>query len=152
MTMRLTSPAFASGQTIPSRFTCDGVNHSPPLRWEGAPGGTKSFALVCRDPDAPAGDWYHWALFNIPHQASGLDENRPPAGPDVAEGINDFRKPGYGGPCPPRGHGRHHYRFTLYALDVVRLDLPAGAPCRAVEAAAAEHALATAELVGLYER
>ncbi len=151
MTMRLTSTAFRPGGTIPARFTCDGENLSPPLAWSGAPEGTRSFALVCRDPDAPAGVWYHWAIFDIAPGRDGLEEHCRPSG-GVHQAVNDFGQRGYGGPCPPHGHGRHHYHFTLYALDVEHLDVPAGARCREVEAEAKAHALAEAELTGLYAR
>jgi Raf kinase inhibitor-like YbhB/YbcL family protein len=148
MAMQVTSTAFANGGTIPARYTCDGDDLSPPLAWAGAPPATRSFAIVCRDPDAPAGTWYHWAAFDIPPDLAALEEGDQPG----RAAVNDFGKRGYGGPCPPRGHGPHRYRTTLYALDIYRLDVPAGARCRDVEDAARAHALATAELAGLYGR
>jgi Raf kinase inhibitor-like YbhB/YbcL family protein len=151
MTLRLTSPAFTAEGTIPVRYTCDGEDMSPPLSWSGAPQGTRSFALICRDPDAPAGVWYHWALFDIAQDRHGLEERCRPGG-GMHQAVNDFGQRGYGGPCPPHGHGRHHYHFTLYALSVEYLDVAPGAHCRDVEAAARAHALATAELTGLYGR
>ncbi len=152
MTMRLTSAGFTNGSEIPARFTCDGANLSPPLAWSGAPPGTRSFAILCRDPDAPSGTWYHWAAFDIPRGAEALEERLPPGSATIRQAINDFGKRGYGGPCPPHGHGSHHYHFALYALDVEHLDVPASARCRDVEKAAKAHALAAAELVGLYAR
>jgi hypothetical protein len=149
--MRLTSSAFADDGKIPARFTCDGANVSPPLAWSGAPKEARSLAIVCSDPDAPNGVWYHWAIFDIPRDAPELHEHCTSDGASP-QGRNDFGKTGYGGPCPPRGHGRHHYHFELFALDVARLNLPATAGCREVEAAARSHALATTELVGVYSR
>jgi Raf kinase inhibitor-like YbhB/YbcL family protein len=152
MAMRLSSSGFKNGGAIARRFTCDGENCSPPLAWSGAPAETRSFALVCRDPDAPAGVFYHWAAFDVAADADGLPEHCPPGSAAMRQATSDFGRPGYGGPCPPRGHGPHHYHFTLYALDVERLAVPARAHCREVEAAARSRALATAELVGIYER
>jgi hypothetical protein len=150
--MKLISPAFAGGKEIPRRFTCDGDNVSPPLAWSGAPSGTQGFALVCRDPDAPSGDWYHWAAFNIPVKVTMLPEHCPAHAPGLRQAVNDFGKREYGGPCPPRGHDRHHYHFMLYALNVERLDVPENAGCREVEVVARAHAIATAELIGHYGR
>ncbi len=150
--MVLTSAAFTQGKSIPRRFTCDGDDGPPPLAWSGAPRESLSFALVCRDPDAPSGDWYHWAAFDIAAGAAGLGESVGPQKPPVREAINDFGKRGYGGPCPPKGHGSHHYHFKLYALDIAHIELPAGVRCREVERAAKAHALATAELIGTYSR
>lgn len=150
--MVLTSPAFAHGKAIPSRFTCDGDDFAPPFAWSGAPAETQSFALVCHDPDAPSGDWYHWAAFDIPADATSLSESLGPKKAPIHEASNDFGKRGYGGPCPPGGHGRHHYHFTLYALDVPHLALPGSVHCREVERAAKAHALSTAKLIGTYSR
>lgn len=152
MTMRLISPAFTSGSEIPARFTCDGDNLSPPLAWSNAPSGTRSFAIVCCDPDAPSGVWYHWAALDIARNVDKLAERCRPGSTAMRQAINDFEKRGYGGPCPPRGHGRHHYHFTLYALDVEHLDVPPSAHCRDIERAARPRALATAELIGFYSR
>jgi Raf kinase inhibitor-like YbhB/YbcL family protein len=152
LTMRLTSSAFAQGDKIPTRFTCDGADVSPPLAWSGAPAGTRSFCLVCSDPDAPAGVWFHWAIFDIPGDATRLPEHLPVEHAAMRQALNDFHRPGYRGPCPPHGHGRHHYQFKLYALGAERLGVPSGADCRAVEAAAEAHALAAAELVAVYSR
>lgn len=152
MTMRLTSTAFSHGDEIPVHFTCDGGDRSPPLAWSGAPPDARSFAIICRDPDAPSGVWYHWAAFDIPGDVHQLAEHCLPGGTAMRQAINDFGRRGYGGPCPPRGHGRHHYHFILHALDVEHLDVPASAHCRDVEKIAAAHTLATAGLTGLYAR
>ena len=152
MTMQLTSTVFANGNDIPARFTCDGKDLSPPLAWSGAPPGTRSFAIICSDPDAPSGIWYHWAAFDIPHNVEALDEHFRPGSTKIREAVNDFGRKGYGGPCPPRGHGRHHYHFTLYALDVQHLDISTSARCDDVEEAVTGHTIATAKLTGLYAR
>lgn len=154
MDFSLTSAAFADGARIPDRHACTGDDLSPPLAWEGPPAGTLGFALVCSDPDAPAGTWYHWAVFDIPADAAALAEGYPT---DARVGVtrqavNDFRRTGYGGPCPPPGHGVHHYYFHLTALDVDRLDLPPTAGCRDVERVIKHHALAQAVLTGTYSR
>jgi hypothetical protein len=143
----LTSSAFANGEAIPSRYTCEGENLSPPLRWSGTPDGTRSLALVVDDPDAPVGTFTHWLAWGIDPEAGGLAEGQPAP----AEGRNDFRVIGYGGPCPPPGHGPHRYFFKLYALDS-DLALPAGASRAELERALEGHVLARAELVGIYER
>lgn len=152
MEMRLTSTAFGHDEEVPARFTCDGANVSPQLAWSGPPAGTRSFAIVCSDPDAPSGTWYHWAVFDIPAGTCELAENHPPKSISVRQAINDFGTQGYGGPCPPHGHGTHHYYFTLYALNVEHLGVPVGARCRDVEKAAKTHAIATAKLIGVYAR
>jgi hypothetical protein len=153
MSLELTSTAFSNNGTVPARHTCEGSDTSPPLRWSGAPVGTRSFAVVCSDPDAPAGTWYHWAIYDIPPDVAGLPEHYPPEGRgDIRQAINDFGRKGYGGPCPPRGHGTHHYHFKLYALKVERLPLEGSPPCREVERSAKSHALGEAELVGLFSR
>ena len=154
MTMTLTSAAFADGARIPELYTCEGADISPPLAWSGAPAGTSSFAVLCDDPDAPHGTWTHWAAFDIGADAIGLRESYPKGArvDSVRQAITDFGRPGYGGPCPPPGHGIHHYQFRVLALDVERLGLPDGATFADVEAAAAAHVLASAELVGTYSR
>lgn len=149
----LKSDAFAQGDSLPPQFTCDGADQSPPLAWSEPPEGTRSFALIVDDPDAPSGTFRHWGAFNIPAVARNL---APGAG-NQAEGLmaqarNDFGKPGYGGACPPPGHGPHHYRFKLYALSVDRLDVGNGASIQDVEAAAERHLVGRAELTGIYER
>lgn len=154
MAFQLLSPAFAQGQVIPARYTCDGDDISPPLRWSEAPAGTRSLALLCSDPDAPAGTWWHWAVYDIGADSSALPEAYPTdarVGPS-RQATNDFRRTGYGGPCPPPGHGVHHYHFRLLALSVERLELGEGARCPEVGEAAAPHVLAQAELIGTYSR
>ncbi|WP_448192746.1 YbhB/YbcL family Raf kinase inhibitor-like protein [Azospirillum sp. sgz301742] len=144
--LHLTSPAVASGGRIPERHTCDGRDEKLPLAWSGVPQEAKSLALVCSDPDAPRGTFYHWAVYNIPPDGTHLPVH------GVPEAVNDFGRAGYGGPCPPRGHGPHHYHFRLYALDVPALPLGAGTRCADIERLARQHAIAEAELVGIYER
>lgn len=123
MSFTLTSPpAFKYGERIPRKYTCDDVDVSPPLQWSSAPPGTKSLVLIMEDPDAPIGTFTHWVLYNIPPDRTDLPENVPKT-PVVegigVQGINDFGRVGYGGPCPPRGHGPHRYFFRLYALNTV---------------------------------
>jgi Raf kinase inhibitor-like YbhB/YbcL family protein len=144
----LTSDAFRNGQPIPTQYTCDGADQTPALHWSDPPPGTKSFALVIDDPDAPSGTFRHWGIYDIPASARSLGGGQH-LGTEVA---NDFGKPGYGGPCPPKGHGPHHYHFKLFALDVDRLDVGANAKVVDVENAASRHAIAQGELVGTYER
>lgn len=150
--MKLTSPAFAAGGRIPPRHSCEGADLSPALDWSGVPEGTMSLALICSDPDAPAGTWYHWGLLDIPASIARLPEGYKESRGGVRQAQNDFGRPGYGGPCPPKGHGVHHYHFTLYALNVAKLDVREGAKCKEVEAAALRHKIAEADLVGLYSR
>lgn len=154
MTMTLTSTAFADGARIPEIYTCEGADISPPLAWSGAPDGVRSFALLCDDPDAPRGTWTHWAVFDIAADATGLPEAYPKGArvDGTRQAVTDFGRPGYGGPCPPKGHGVHHYHFRLLALDVERLDVPKNASFRNVEAAAESHVLARGELTGTYSR
>jgi Raf kinase inhibitor-like YbhB/YbcL family protein len=146
--LQLASDAFQDGQAIPTQYTCDGTDKTPPLRWAEPPAGTKSFALVIDDPDAPSGTFRHWGVFDIPASARSIDGGER-TGTEV---TNDFGKPGYGGPCPPKGHGPHHYHFKLFALDTDRLGLLPGAKVKDVEDAARQHSLAEGELVGTYER
>ena len=156
VTMTLTSKAFSAGAEIPSPYTCEGKNISPPLEWSGVPGEAKSLALIVDDPDAPDPKapkltYVHWVLYDIPTTARGLPEAamRGDLPKGSREGFNDFKRPTYGGPCPPIG--RHRYFFKLYALDTVLGDL--GAPDKArLEAAMKGHVLARAELVGTYEK
>ncbi len=153
MALHLTSTAFEPNGTIPKKYTCDGPDVSPPLAWNDPPAGTQSFALIVDDPDAPAGTWVHWVLFNLPASARALPENVPKVeqiADGALQGRNDFRRIGYGGPCPPRGPA-HRYFFKLYALDT-RLGLRAGASKADVERAMAGHILAQGELVGRYGR
>lgn len=152
--MQLSSSSFASNALIPRRFTCDGEDLSPPFRWSGAPQGTRSFALLCDDPDAPAGTWHHWAAYDIAAEHTGLAEGaaRRADAEGFKQASNDFRRTGYGGPCPPHGHGPHHYRFRLLALSVDHLPIGGVPSCQGVEREAQRHRLAEAVLVGLYER
>ncbi|HOJ13319.1 MAG TPA: YbhB/YbcL family Raf kinase inhibitor-like protein [Deltaproteobacteria bacterium] len=148
----LTSPAFTAGTEIPSVYTCQGRDISPPLSWSGAPAGTKSLVLVCEDPDAPLGTWVHWVYYDIPPSLSRLPEGipktaRPPQG--GTQGKSSFGDLGYGGPCPP--WGTHRYFFRLYALDTV-LGIPEGAKKKQVLEAMKGHVLATAELMGTYKK
>lgn len=154
MTLVLTSTAFADGEPIPELYSCDGADISPPLAWTGAPVGVCSFALLCDDPDAPGGTWTHWAIFDIAAAATSLREAFPKGArvDNIRQAVTDFRRPGYGGPCPPRGHGTHHYRFRLLALDVESLGLPDHSGFAEVAAAAEGHILAVTTLTGTYSR
>ncbi|MDH7599598.1 MAG: YbhB/YbcL family Raf kinase inhibitor-like protein [Sedimentisphaerales bacterium] len=150
--MKVTSTAFADGGIIPSKYTCDGQDISPPLQWEGVPSGARSIAIISNDPDAPVGTWVHWVIWNIPPTATGLPEALPrdPKLPDGArQGINDFGRPGYGGPCPPSG--THRYYFKVYALDTL-LDLPTTARKPDLLKAMQGHVLAEGMLMGRYSR
>jgi Raf kinase inhibitor-like YbhB/YbcL family protein len=149
MPFAISSPAFTDGSDIPRRHTCDGENRSPLLTWRDAPTGTRSFVLIVDDPDAPSGTFTHWVLLDIPSGLTELSEGVTGVG---RSGRNDFGKNGYGGPCPPKGHGPHRYFFTLSALDIESLGLPEGATRSRVEAAMKGHAVATARLGGRYER
>lgn len=149
----LTSSVFNSGNIIPTQFTCSGANLSPPLSWTGAPQSTKSFAIICDDPDAPAGTWVHWVYFNIPDSVSSLDEGLKAdetLEDNSIQGLNDFQKPGYGGPCPPPG-SPHRYYFKLYALDTM-LNLQTGAKKEDLITAMKGHILANTELMGTFSR
>jgi Raf kinase inhibitor-like YbhB/YbcL family protein len=152
--MQLGSSAFSNGEMIPRRFTCDGEDLSPPLAWSGQPAQTRSFAVICDDPDAPGGTWHHWAAYDISADRSQLGEGAAQRGGELGfnQGINDFGRPGYGGPCPPHRHGPHHYHFRILALSLDRLPLAGRPSCREVERAARKHVIAEASLVGLYER
>lgn len=152
MDFKIYSPAFKEGELIPSKYTCDGVNISPPLDWANPPKGTETFALINDDPDAPIGDWVHWVVFNIPAEVTQLPEASSskhllPKG--TIEGMNDFRKDNYGGPCPPSG--THRYFFKLYALDVL-LQLKETATKKQLLDAMKGHILAEAILIGRYKR
>jgi Raf kinase inhibitor-like YbhB/YbcL family protein len=156
MALTITSPAFGPDSAIPSLYTCEGKDISPPLAWSGIPAGTKSLVLIVDDPDAPDPaapkmTWVHWVLYNIPTDANGLPEavmpSALPAG--TREGVNDWKRKGYGGPCPPIG--RHRYFHKLYALDTVLTELdPANKA--AVENATKGHILAQAMLMGTYQK
>jgi len=149
MPLTLKSAAFAPGEAIPRRYSKDGDDLSPPLAWAGEPADTRSFALVCDDPDAPRAEpWVHWVAWSIGSDVHELEEG---AAAGASEGTNDFGDCGWGGPSPPRGHGTHHYRFRLYALDTVP-SLGSGTTKRELLSAMRGHVLAEAELVGTYER
>jgi len=151
--MELSSSAFAANADIPSLYTCEGRDQSPPLAWSGVPPGTKSLALIVDDPDAPDPaaprmTWVHWVVYNLPPDTPGIAAGaKPPAG--ARDGINDWQREGYGGPCPPIG--RHRYFFKLYALDTVLQPLKP-ATKSALEKAMQGHVLAQAELVGYYRK
>jgi hypothetical protein len=154
MALTLHSGAFAEGGAIPRLYTCEGRDISPPLSWTGAPQATASFALVVSDADAPGGTWYHWAVFDLDAEIRELPEAylRDARIGTTRQAITDFGRSGYGGPCPPKGHGRHHYRFHLMALNVAPLDVEEGCGCRDVEQAAKPHVLAETVLTGTYAR
>jgi Raf kinase inhibitor-like YbhB/YbcL family protein len=153
MAFTLSSSAFTHGAPIPKRHTCDGADTSPALSWSGAPAGAKSFALIADDPDAPVGTWVHWVLYDLPGDVAELPEGVPTSealANNGRQGLNDFGKTGYGGPCPPPGKP-HRYFFKLYALDA-----PTGLKPRAKKAdvlrAIEGHVLQQAELMGTYKR
>jgi len=152
MSFELTSPAFSQGEPIPEKYSCKGEDISPPLAWVDPPQGTQSFVLTMDDPDAPAGTWDHWILFNIPADTRGLEENLPITGANpgwILVGNNSWGKSEYGGPCPPSG--THRYFFKLYAVDT-RLSLQSGASKGQVLGALDGHILAQAELLGTFSR
>lgn len=147
-TLTVTSTAFKEGGMIPGKYTCDDRDLSPQIAWSGVPAGAKTVALICDDPDAPAGTWVHWVVFNIPVTVKELAEGASlPAG--AKQGINDFRKLSYGGPCPPGG--THRYFFKVYALDAV-LALKEGAAKGELLKAMEGHVLAQGQLMGKYKR
>jgi Raf kinase inhibitor-like YbhB/YbcL family protein len=140
----VSSPAFENNKLIPSKYTCDGDNVSPPLTIEGVPDETKSLVLIVDDPDCPTGTWDHWVVWNI-QPTSRIEENNVPG----TEGVNDFKRHAYGGPCPP--WGTHRYFFKVYALDI-KLDLSPNSRKKDVEKAMQNRMLAKGELIGLYRR
>jgi len=145
--MKITSPAFIDYGKIPSEYTCDGENVNPKLLVEGIPAAAKTLALIVDDPDAPGRVWLHWTVWNIPSTETTINKNSLPAG--AVEGVTDFGKSGWGGPCPPSGE--HRYFFKVYALDT-KLALTPGASLSELEAAIKGHILDKAELVGVYSR
>jgi len=156
MTFSITSPAFNDGNAIPARYTCQGEDISPALQWEGVPAQARSLVLIVDDPDAPdprapKTTWVHWVLYNMPPTTTGLPEGAAsgslPAGSE--EGCNDWKRPGYGGPCPPIG--RHRYFFKLYAIDTVLEGLRQATKVQ-VESAMQGHIIGRAELVGTYRK
>ena len=142
--LKVTSPVFNHKGPIPRKYTCDGTDVNPPLKIEGLPEGTESLVLIVDDPDAPMGTWDHWVVWNIP-PVSEIEEDSVPG----VEGLNDFRRHSYGGPCPPSG--THRYFFKVYALDT-ELDLSKGSRKKDVERAMKGHMLSRGEIVGLYSR
>jgi len=153
MSIQIICAAFKEGESIPVKYTCDGENVSPALNWSGAPEGTKSFALICDDPDAPGRTWIHWVVYNIPATMTSLHEAVPMKKTvlnNIIQGTTSFRKIGYGGPCPPRGPA-HRYFFKIYALDT-ELNLKAGASENELLKAMEGHILAKGQLMGRYSR
>ena len=154
MALTITSTSFASQQEIPVKHTCEGGDVSPPLAWSGLPAGTKSLALIVDDPDAPdpkapRTTWVHWVVYDIPPSATGLDEGAAHLPAGTQQGLNDWKRTGYGGPCPPVG--RHRYFHKLYALDATLGSL--GSPTKAaLEKAMEGHVIGRAELVGTYQK
>jgi Raf kinase inhibitor-like YbhB/YbcL family protein len=147
----ITAEAFANADEIPKIFTCEGDDISPALAWSGEPVGTQSFALIMDDPDAPAGTWNHWLLWDIPSGVHSVPQHYRTARP-VHSGMNDFGKTGYGGPCPPKRGGPHRYFFRLYALDTAALGVSEGAQRKELEHAIKRHKLGVAEYMGRFER
>ena len=150
--MKLKSKDFEDNNSIPSEFTCDGRDVSPQLSWQDVPAGTKSFALSVADPDAPMGTWVHWVIFNIPPSINKLKENIPAVKvleDGTIQGINDLRKTGYGGPCPPGG--THRYYFKIYALDK-KLSITSSTTKKDLEQSMREHIVAEGKIMGKYSR
>ena len=157
MAITITSASFVANSVIPKKHTGEADDTSPPLAWSGVPNGTRELALICDDPDAPRTEpWVHWVIYGISPGTQSLPEAVPPREnlqepQGACQGLNDFGKPGYGGPMPPRGHGTHHYHFKLYALDA-QLNLPPRQTKKKLLEAMKGHIVAQGELVGTYER
>lgn len=151
LVFELTSTAFGPGAAIPAKFTCTGDDLSPPLAWGSPPAAAASLALVLDDPDAPGRVWTHWLVWNLPATARGLLEGTQPTAAGMVQGINDFGKIGYGGPCPPPGHGAHRYFARLYALDCI-VPLATGASRVEFEAQIKGHVIVSTELMGKFWR
>ena len=155
MPITIESTAFDAGETIPGKYTGEGPDVSPPLRWSGVPPGTRELALVCDDPDAPRPQpWVHWVIYGLPGTLAGLPEDVPKDARlnlPAHQGPTDFGRIGYGGPMPPKGHGRHRYFFRLYALDAA-LELPPGLDKTRLLTAIRPHVIGEGEIVGTYER
>jgi Raf kinase inhibitor-like YbhB/YbcL family protein len=149
--LTLSSTAFANGNKIPAKYSCDGDDTSPPLSWSGIPSGTKSLALIVDDPDAPQKTWVHWVLYNLPPDSAGIKQGASlrDLPPGTREGLNDWHRAGYGGPCPPAG--RHRYVHKLYALDTMLPDLGKADKAK-LEKAMQGHVIDKTELVGTYQR
>ena len=153
MNIQITSTAFADGQPIPAKYTCDGKDVSPPLQWTNTPPNTKSFALIADDPDAPMGTWVHWVAYNLSPSTGALPEGVEKSQfitGNAMQGLNDFHRLGYGGPCPPSGKP-HRYFFKIYALDTM-LNLTPGLTKRELLQATNGHVLAEGQLMGTYQR
>jgi hypothetical protein len=151
-TMELNSSVFGHGRAIPSKYTCVGRDVSPPLTWTDTPPATKSLALIADDPDAPMGTWVHWVIYNLPPAKRQLAEAFPKdarLADGTLQGVNDFGRTGYGGPCPPSG--THHYYFQLFALDT-EISLPPASTAKQLRAAMKGHILAEAQLMGTYSK
>lgn len=147
MSFRITSPAFMDGGRIPRKYTCDGDNVAPPLEWSGVPDGSRSVAIICEDPDAPAGAFTHWVVYDIP-----VGKHRLYEGSSLGHaGVNDFGNTGFGGPCPPKQDHAHHYHFRVYALDTDSLG-PPGLSKHDAREAMSGHVLEEGELTGVYKR
>ncbi len=147
------STDFKDSEIIPKKFTCDGEDLSPELLWDNAPKGASGFTLAVEDPDAPMGTFIHWVVYDIPADTTRIERGAGnKAGNAFKQGMNDFGKKGYGGPCPPKGHGRHRYMFILKALDVNGLGLPEGATLKDVQRAEKGHVLAETRITGIYSR
>jgi len=151
MAFQILTSAFADGGWIPDLHTCQGADISPSLEWRGEPADTRSFVLILDDPDAPGGTWNHWLLYDIPSKLQDLAQGAK-AGSLGLDGINDFGKKGYGGPCPPKGHGPHRYFFHLYSVDVPTLGIPAGVKRAELDRAMKGHLLAETHTMGRFER
>lgn len=151
MAFKLFSGAFSGGGRIPTLHSCEGADVSPSLEWSGEPGATRSFALIVEDPDAPAGTWTHWLLFDIQPTVHTLAQGYR-SGSQGLSGVNDFGVLGYRGPCPPKGHGPHRYFFKLDALDEATLGLAAGATASQLKSAMEGHVLDEARYMGRFER
>jgi Raf kinase inhibitor-like YbhB/YbcL family protein len=151
MAFQLMSSAFAEGGWIPALHTCQGADISPSLEWSDVPAEARSLTLFLEDPDAPAGVWCHWLLYDIGVKTHALPQGFKPSSLGLS-GMNDFDKPGYGGPCPPKGHGPHRYFFKLYALNVHTLGLPAGVKRSELLQALKGHIVGEAQYMGRFER
>jgi Raf kinase inhibitor-like YbhB/YbcL family protein len=154
LSIEVTSSAFAEGARIPTRYTCDGEDASPPLKWTGVPQAAKSIALIADDPDAPGGTWIHWVLYGLSPDTTGLPEGLPKTNELLSgarHGVTDFGRNEYGGPCPPPGHGAHRYYFKVYALDA-EIGLAAGGTKQDVLEAMKGKILAEGQLMGTYLR
>jgi len=155
MSYTIKSSAFKEGAPIPKEYSCEGKNTSPELSWSGAPAGTKSFVLICDDPDAPHGAWTHWIVYDVPSTTLSFSPNMK-IGAELEHGIKQGSQSsgvlGYQGPCPPQGHGVHHYHFTLYAMECPSLGIAGGADRKQVEQAMVKHIISQTQCMGTYER